>query len=69
MEVDVAEVGAPERKKVTWSLLRKAKQFFNPWLIMCLPCMSHDNLISLGIKEGPSLVIVCVEHGVCTCNG
>ena len=57
MEVDVAEVG------------RKAKQFLIPWLILCLLCMCHDNLISHGSKEGQSLVIVCVEHVVCTCNG
>ena len=69
MEVDVAEVGTPERKTVTWSLLRKAKQFLIPWLILCLPCMCHDSLIFHGIEEGPSLVIACVEHVVCTCNG
>ena len=57
MEVDVAEVGAPEGKKVTGSLLRKAKQFLMPGLIICLLCMCHDNLIFNGIKEGPSLVI------------
>ena len=69
MEVEVAEVGAPEGKKVTWSLLRKAKQFLIPWFFICLLCMCHDNLISHRIKEGQSLVIVCVEHVVCTCNG
>ena len=68
MEVDEAEVGAPEGKKVTRSLLRKAKQFLIPWLIICVLCMSHDNLISNGINEGQSLVIVCVQHVVCTCN-
>ena len=66
MEVDVAEVGAPEGKKVTRLLLCKAKQFPIPWLIICLPCMCHDNLISHGVKEGESLVNVCVEHVVCT---
>ena len=69
MAVDLAEVGAPEEKKVTPSLLRKAKQFLITWLIICLLCMCHDNLISHGIKEGQSLVIVCAEHLVCTCNG
>ena len=69
MEVDVAEVGTTEGKKITWSLLRKAKQFLIPWLIICLFCMCHDNLISHGIKEGQSLVIVCDEHVVCKCNG
>ena len=69
MEVDVAEVGAMEGKKVTRSLLRKAKQFLIPWLIISLLCMCHDNLISHEIKEGESLVIVCVAHVVCTCNG
>ena len=64
MEVDVAEVGAPEGGKVTRSLLRKAKQF-----LICLLCMRHDNLIFHGIEEGPYLVIECVEHVVCTCNG
>ena len=69
MEVDVAEVGAPEGKKVTLSLLRKAKQFLILWFIIGLLCMCHRNLISHGIKEGESLLIVCVEHVVCTCNG
>ena len=69
MEVDVADVGAPEGKKVTRSLLRKAKQFLIPSLIIWLLCMCHDNLISHGIKEGDPLVIVCVGHVVCTCNG
>ena len=69
MEVDLAEVGAPEGKKVTRSLLRKAKQFLIPWLIICLLCMCLDNLISQGIKEGQSLVVVRVERVVCTCNG
>ena len=54
MEVDVAEVGAPEGKKVTPSLLRKAKRFLSPWLIICLLCMCHDNLMFHGIKEGES---------------
>ena len=65
----MAEVDAPEGKKLTRSLLRKAKQFLIPWLIIFLFCMCHDNLISHGIKEGHSLAIVCVEHVVCTCNG
>ena len=69
MEVDVADVTAAEGNKVTRSLLRKAKQFLIPWLIICLLRMCHDNLISHGIKEARSLVIVCVEHVVCTCNG
>ena len=69
MEVDVAEVGAPEGKKVTRSLLRKAMQFLIPWFFICLLCMCHDTLIFNGIKEGESLVIVCFEHVVCTCNG
>ena len=67
MEVDVAEVDAPEGNNVTRSLLCKAKQFLIPWLIIGFICM--HNLISHGIKEGQSLVIVCVEHVVCTCNG
>ena len=65
----MAEVGSPEGKKVTLSLLLKAKQFLIPWLIICLLCVCHDNLISHGINEGQSLVIVCVEHVVCTGNG
>ena len=69
MEVDVAESGAPEGKKVTPLLLLKAKQFLTPWFIVCLLCMCHDYLMSHGIKEGHFLVIVCVEHDVCTCNG
>ena len=62
MEVDVAEVDTPEGKKV-------ARLFLIPWFIICLLCMCHDNLIFHEIKEGHSLVIVCVEHVVCTCNG
>ena len=69
MEVDVAEVGTTEGKKVVRSLLRKAKRFLIPWLIICLLCMCPDNLIFHGIKEDQSLVIACVEHVVCTCNG
>ena len=69
MEVDVDEVGAPEEKKVTRSLLLKAKQFLIPWRIVCLLCICHDNLISHGVKEGESLVIVCVEQVVCNRNG
>ena len=66
--MDVAEVGAPEGKKVTLLLALKLKQFLIPWLIISLLCMCHDTLISHGIKEGQSLVIVCVEHVVCMCN-
>ena len=69
MEVVVAQVGAREGKKVTRSLLSKAKQFLIRWLIICLLCMCHDNLISHGIREGQSLVIVLVEHVVGTCKG
>ena len=69
MEVDVAEIDAPEGRKVARSLLRKAKQFLIPWFSIYLLCMCHDNLIFHGIKEGHSLVIACVEHAVCTCNG
>ena len=65
----MAEVCAPEGKKVGPSLLRKAKQFLILELTICLLCMCHDNLIYHGIKEGESLVIVCVEHVVCRCNG
>ena len=67
--MDVAEVGAPEGKIVSASLLRKAKQFLILLLIICLLCMCHDHLISHGIKEGQPLMIVCVERVVCTCNG
>ena len=69
MEVDVAEVDTPEGKKVARSLLRKAKQFLNPWFIISLLRMCHNNLLFHGIKEGHFLVIACVEHVVCTCNG
>ena len=68
MEVDVAEVGASEGKKVTRWLLRKGKQFLIPRLIISLLGVCHDNLIFHGIKEGQFVVIVCVEHVVCTCN-
>ena len=54
MEVDVAEVGAPEGKKVAGSLLRKAKQFLIPWLIICLLCMRRNKLIFHEIREGQS---------------
>ena len=67
--MEVTEVGAPGRKKVSQSLLRMAKQVFIPWLIICLLCMCCDNLIFHGIREGQSLVIACVEHVVCTCSG
>ena len=43
MEVDVAEVGAPEGKKVTRSLLRKAKQLLIHWFFIWLLCMCHHN--------------------------
>ena len=69
MEVDVAEVGAPEGKKVARLLLRKANQFLIPWFIIGLLCMCHENLIFHGVKEGYLLVVACVEHVVCTCNG
>ena len=69
MEVDAAEVDALEGKKVARSLLRKAKQFLIRCVIICLLCMCHDNLIFHGIKECQSLMIACVEHDVCTCNG
>ena len=69
MEVDVAEVGAPEGKNVALSLLRKAKQFLIPWLIIGLLCMCHDTLIFHGITESQSLAMACVEHVVCKCNG
>ena len=45
MEADVAEVGALEGKKVARWLLRKAKQFLIPWLIICLLSVCHYNLI------------------------
>ena len=65
----MAGVGALEGKKVTGSLLRKVKQFLIHWLIICFLCMCHDNLISHGIKKGQSLMMVCVQHVVWTCNG
>ena len=65
MEVDVAEVDAPEGKKLARTLLRKAKHFLICWFIICLLCMCHDNFIFDGIKEGYSLVMSCVEHVVC----
>ena len=65
----MAEVGAPGGKKLSRWLLRKAKQFLIPWLVICLLCMCHDTLICHGIKEGQSLAIACVEHVVCKCNG
>ena len=65
----VTEVGATGRKKVSRSFLRKAKQVFIPWLIICLLCMCRDTLIFHGMKEGQSLVIGCVEHVACTCSG
>ena len=67
--MDVAEVDAPEGEKVARSLLRKAKRFLIPWLIICLLCMCHDKSIFHGIKAGESFVCACVEHVVCTCNG
>ena len=62
--MEVAEVGTPGGRRVSQSLLRKATQFLFPWLIICLLCMCHDNLIFHGIKEGQSLATACVEHVV-----
>ena len=67
--MDVADVGVPGGNKVTPSLLRKAKELLIPCLIICLLRMCHDNLIAHGIREGQSLVTVCVEDVVCTCSG
>ena len=69
MEVDFAGVDTPEWKKVARSLLGKAKRFLIRWPILSLLCMCHDNWIFHEIKEGESLVIVSVEHVVCTCKG
>ena len=67
--MDVAEVGAPGGKIVTWSLLRKAKQIFILLHIFCLPCMCRDNLIFHGVTEGQTLGGACVEHAVRTGSG
>ena len=40
--MEVAEIGAPGGKKVTRSLLCKARQFLIPWLTSCLFCMCRD---------------------------
>ena len=61
----MAEVGAPGAKKVSGSLLCRAKQVIFPWLFICLLCMCNYNFIFHGIKEGQSLVIACLEHIVC----
>ena len=37
--MEVAKVGAPGGKKVTWLLLRKANHFFILLIIICLPCI------------------------------
>ena len=37
--MDVNGIGAPGRKKVSWSLLRKAKQVFILLQNLCLLCM------------------------------
>ena len=67
--MDVVEAGAPGGRKVTRSLLRKAKQIFILLHIICLLCMCCDNLIFHGVKEGQTLEIACLEHVVCTCSG
>ena len=59
--MEVAEVGASGRKKVTQSLLGKAKQIFIPQHIICFLCMCCDNLIFHGVKENQLLVIGCGE--------
>ena len=60
------EVGAPGGKKVTRSLLHKAKQF--AYHLFALR-MGRTNLIFQGVKEGLFFDIACVEHVLCTCNG
>ena len=59
MEVDFAEVDAPEGKKVARSLLGKAKQILIRWLIISLLCMCHDNLISMKLKR-VTLSLLCL---------
>ena len=66
--MEVTDVGAPAGTKVRRSLLRKAKQFLIPWLIICLLCICHDKLIFHGFKEDQALLIARVEHVVCTCS-
>ena len=41
--MDVAEVGTPGGKKVTWSLLRKAKQIVILLHIIFVLCMCRHN--------------------------
>ena len=62
--MEVAEVGARDGKKVTRSLLRKAKVMFIPRHIICSFCMCCDNSIFRQF-----VVIACFERVVRTCSG
>ena len=68
MEVDVAEVGEPEGKKVAWSLLCDECLHFLMCHFFALP-IGCDKLIFHEIQEGKSLETACVEHVVCMCRG
>ena len=68
MEVDVAEVGAPEEKEVAWSLLRDECLHSLFCHLSALP-IGRDKLIFHDIKEGQSSETVCVELIGCTCRG
>ena len=63
--MDVAEVGTPEGKKVTRSLLRTECLLCH---LFALP-VSCDKLIFHEIKEGQPSETASVEHDVCTCSG
>ena len=67
--MDVAEVGAPGVRKVSRSLLRKAKQIFILLHTICLLCMCSDGLIFHGVIGGQTLETACFEHVVCMCSG
>ena len=66
--MDVAEVGAPEGKKVTRLLLRNEYRYSSPCHLFFLP-ISRDELIFHENNEGQSSETACVEHAVCTCSG
>ena len=63
VEVDAAQVGTPEGKEVTQSLLRNQFLRSFPCHLFAFP-ISCDKLIFHGNREGESSETACVEHVV-----
>ena len=64
----MAEVAAPDEKKVHRLLLRSAKQVLIRLHLFALH-MCRNNLIFPGMKEVQSCDTACVERVMCTCSG